>query len=358
MIGSLELGGSQSMVMNIYRNLDREKIQFDFIVDHPDRMYFADEINKLGGKIFTMPTFRGSNVLEIRKKWNEFFQNHKEYKILHSHVRSYASLYLPIAKKYGVKTIIHSHSTSNGKGITSLIKNILQLPLRFQADYFMACSENAGKWLFGRKIIKQNNFFLIRNAIDLRKFSYDEAVRIRSRKELGIKEEFVLGFLGRVTAPKNPLFVLNIFSEMKKIDTDIKLLFVGDGALLKTVKEKARAYGIEKDIIFTGARSNTFELYLAMDVYCFPSLWEGLGISLIEAQASGLHCVCSENIPKEAIVTDLVDVLELNKGSDVWAKKILEYRNYKRNSTNELIKIAGYDIKENSMRLEKFYLNL
>lgn len=358
MIGSLELGGSQSMIMNIYRKIDREKLQFDFIVDHPDRMYFADEIHKLGGKIFIMPTFVGSNVLEIRKKWKEFFLDHQEYKILHSHVRSYASFYLPIAKEFGITTIIHSHSTSNGRGATALIKNILQIPLRFQADYFMACSKCAGQWLFGKRIVRQKNFFIIRNAIDLEQFAYNEDVRTKTRKELGIEKKFVLGFLGRVTASKNPWFVLDVFNEIKQRKKNVKLLFVGDGELLQEIKENAKDKGLAKDIIFTGTKGNTFELYAAMDAYCFPSLWEGLGISLIEAQASGLYCVCSENIPDEAIVTDLVEKVKLDKGAAIWAQKILQHQKYNRKCTSDLIRKAGYDIRENARWIQKFYLKI
>lgn len=355
MIGSLEIGGSQSMVLNIYRNIDRDKIQFDFIVDHPDRMHLAEEIRILGGKIYIMPTFRGTNILEICNSWNLFFDQHREYRILHSHVRSYASIYLPIARKHGVKTIIHSHSTSNGKGMTAIIKDILQYPLRYQADYFMACSKEAGIWLFGKKILNNNNFFVISNAIDTEKFTYDIRTRMRIRKQLGIKDEFVLGFLGRVVPAKNPFFVLEILYNMKKQGINIKLLFVGDGELLQSVKEKAKKYNIDKNIIFTGAISNTGDMYAAMDVYCFPSFWEGLGITLVEAQASGLHCICSENVPKEAIITDLVDVMRLDEGSMAWTKKICSYREYNRKNTYQEIKAAGYDVKNNAIWFQNFY---
>ena len=153
MIGSLEMGGSQAMVMALYRAVDKEKVQFDFIVDSDKENVFVEEIQKLGGKIFRFPKFNGKNYLQIRSAWKSFFWEHPEYKVLHSHVRSYASLYLPIAKSFGVKTIIHSHNTSNGHGVTALGKKILQYPLRFQADYFFGCSELAGQWLFGKKVI-------------------------------------------------------------------------------------------------------------------------------------------------------------------------------------------------------------
>ena len=165
MIGCLEIGGSQSMIMNIYRNIDRRIIQFDFVIDKDVKSPLYKEITQLGGKIYKMPKFNGINIIEVQSSWKKFFENHSEYKILHSHVRSYASIYLPVAKRCGVTTIIHSHNTSNGVGFPSLVKKILQFPLRYQADYLFACSKEAGEWLFGKKAIKKDNFKVIYNGI-------------------------------------------------------------------------------------------------------------------------------------------------------------------------------------------------
>ncbi len=149
MIASLEIGGSQSIMMNIYRNIDRSIVQFDFVVDHPEQMYFADEIKCMGGKIYVMPTFRGTNSIEILRKWDSFFERHKEYGIFHCHSRSYAFLLLHVAKRNGLLVIAHSHNTSNGSGVKAAIKKVLQYPLRYQADYYMACSREAGRWRLG-----------------------------------------------------------------------------------------------------------------------------------------------------------------------------------------------------------------
>ena len=158
MIGSLGIGGSQAFVMNIYRKIDRSKMQFDFIIDHPEYDYYVNEIEEKGGKVFRFKTFKGKNYFSMIKEWDIFFSSHPEYKILHCHVRSYASLFIPIAKKYGVKVIIHSHNDSNGNGLKAFFKYVLQLPLRFQADYYMACSQKAGEWLFGKRICSSNKF--------------------------------------------------------------------------------------------------------------------------------------------------------------------------------------------------------
>lgn len=359
MIGTLEIGGSQAFIMNIYRKIDRNKMQFDFIVDSPKYAYYVPEIKSMGGKIYYFPKFNGKNYIEIKKFWKDFLDKHKEYKVFHSHVRSYASIYLPIVKSYGIKTIIHSHNNSNGKGFKALCKNLLQLPLRFQADYYMACSKEAGKWLFGKKVCMSKKFFVINNAIDANEFVFNYEKRKKIREELGINTEFVLGFLARVTEQKNPLFVIDVMVEVLKVISDAKLLFVGDGELLSKVKKKGIEKGIQKNIIFTGARTDVSDLLSSMDCYILPSLWEGLGISLIEAQASGLKCICSENIQDEAIISKLVTRYSLENGPKKWAECVCKLSESKeRPNMAENIKKAGFDINENTIKLQKFYEKL
>lgn len=360
MIGSLELGGAQVMVMNLYRNMDRERFQFDFIVDHPEHSYFREEIEALGGRIYGMPTFRGVNLGEVISAWRDFFREHGEYEILHVHTRGYASLYIPIAKKYGRKVIIHSHSTSNGKGIRARIADVLCLPLRYQGDAFLACSREAGEWLFGRKRVRGDHFTIVRNAIDAQRYVFHENTRMRVRRELGIDGgAFVLGSVGRVTPSKNPEYILDVFAGLEKLRPDAVLLFVGDGDLLPRVKEKAREAGLVRKVVFTGARGDVADLLMAMDYYIFPSLWEGLGISLVEAQASGLPCLCSENIPAEAFITDLVEVMRLSQGSGAWAERIGSYTGHgKRTDRVEEVCGAGYDIRRTAGQLQEFYSSM
>lgn len=359
MIGSLNIGGSQAFILNIYRKIDRTQIQFDFVVDHEDQLYYKDEIQKMGGKIMFVPRFNGFNIVEVMKAWDMLFKEHPEYKVLHSHIRSYASIYLPVAKHHGVVTIIHSHSTSNGKGIEAFIKNCLQFPLRFQADYYMACSHQAGKWLFGEKICKSNRFMIIPNAINSSLFKFDEVERKRLRKQLNLEGKFVVGFLARVSEEKNPLFVVDIFRELISKRNDAYLLFVGDGKLLQEVENKARKYNISNYICFTGSRNDVASLMMAMDCYLLPSLWEGLGISLIEAQATGLICFCSDNIQDEAIVTDLVTKLPINNGPNCWVDSIMSKQfPYIREDKSVQICNSGFDITRNVEYISKFYTML
>ena len=361
MIGGLNLGGSQTFVMNLYRNIDREKIQFDFILDHSSERFFEDEVLKLGGKIYDLPAFNGTNMLTVKSSWKKFLNDHPEYRILHSHIRSYASLYIPIAKRKGIVTIIHSHSISNGTGLKSIMKSILQFPLRFQADYFWACSLEAGRWLFGEKVCKSKKFKVVKNGILVDEFIYDKLKRHKIREEFNLSQnDKVIGFIGRIAEPKNPLFIIEVFEEIFKLDRKVKLLIVGEGDMCSSVKKLVHSKGLDTSVIFAGGRNDANALLSAMDVFIFPSFWEGLGISLIEAQASGIQCYCSENIPSSAIITNLVTVLELDKGAKEWALRIvndMKGEMKRENHSKEIIDL-GYDVKETSLFVQDFYTNI
>jgi len=353
-LNAMNRGGAETMVMNLYKAVDTSIVQFDFIVHSAEKGEFDDEIRQMGGKIYVCPKFKGHNILKYLSWWKKFFKEHKNYKILHSHIRSCASLYLPIAKKYGLRTIIHSHSTSNGKGFKSLVKKILQYPLRYQADFLFACSELAAKWMFGKYY---TSAYIINNAIDAQKFSFRENIREVKRKELGIENKFVIGHIGRFQTQKNHKFLIDVFKIIHSRNNNAVLLLVGDGELRQTIIEKVENLGLSDNVIFTGVRSDIPELLQAMDVFVFPSLYEGLGIAVIEAQAAGLHCIVADTIPKEAYITDLIESIPLTEKEDIWAERILKYNNgYNRQNTYEEVKSKGYDIYETTRWLEEFYL--
>lgn len=359
MIGSLNVGGSQALVLNLYRKIDRSKIQFDFIIDHREHLYYKDEVEKMGARVYRFPSFNGYNYWEIKKTWKDFFENHKEYKILHSHIRSYASMYLPVAKQYGLKTIIHSHSVSNGIGLRSFVKSVLQFPLRFQADYFMACSIEAGKWLFGNKVAHGDCFILIRNSIDSDRFTFNNESRSITRTRLSLENKFVIGNVGRLVKSKNHVFLIEIFEKVLEQAGNAMLLIVGDGEEKQHLIELVKIKGISERVIFAGNRDDTELYYNAMDVFVFPSMWEGLGIVAIEAQASGLPCVIEKKIPKEAdLNVGLINRLGLEEDAGIWAKEVLRLKNTERISRKDAVREAGYDIEENVTILQRFYLNL
>lgn len=356
MIGSLNVGGSQTMLLNIYRNIDREEIQFDFVLDHPDQLYFAEEVKKLGGIIYTMPNFNGRNAGEIKRAWDKFFTEHPEYKILHSHVRSYASLYLPIAKKHGVKTIIHSHSTSNGSGISSFVKRVMQYPLRNQADYLFSCSTEAGKWLFGEKALKSDRYHLLQNAVDTDLYKYNEETRQRVREELGLSGRVFI-HVGRMHAAKNHAFLLELFSRWLEEAPNDTLVLVGDGDIRKEIEQKIHDLGIEKSVLMLGNRNDVPELLIAADAFLFPSNWEGLPVTVVEAQAAGLPCLVSANVTDDVFISDLAVKLPIDRGTEVWIEEMRKL-DYARQNVSEAIIASGFDIHHTAAWISEFYRGL
>lgn len=358
MISSLNIGGSQAFVMNLYRNIDRNLIQFDFIIDHPNELYFKEEIEELGGRVYSLPGFNGFNIGEVKKAWNRFFREHPDYRILHSHTRSYASLYLPIAKKNGLKTIIHSHSTSNGTGAKALIKKVLQYPLRYQADYLFACSEISGEWLYGKRAIKKENYKMIPNAIDVGKYTFSNKNRSEIRKEFNIPNgDIVLGHVGRFHEAKNHLFLLDVFYMYNKRHSNAKLLLVGDGELRKVIENRINELGLCRSVIMTGAKNDVNRLLSAMDYFLFPSIWEGLPVAVVEAQAAGLPCFVSSTVTKDVAVSSLVKYLTIKDGVECWVDEI-ENTPLTKTDVSSQISEAGFDMKETSKELSNFYKEL
>lgn len=357
-IGGLDNGGSQAMILNIYRKIDREKVQFDFIVDHPDEMYFASEVKALGGKIHIMPTFTGFNLQEILKAWNDFFITHPEYKIIHAHVRSYASIFLSIAKKHGLVTISHSHSTSSGKGLKAVVKNILQIRLRYVADYMMSCSYHAGEWLFGKKAADSERHFVINNAVDVPKYVYSKARSDEQREKWGIPDDaFVVGHVGRFCEVKNHSFIVDVFAEVLKKEQNAFLLLVGDGETLEMTKQKAKELCVIDRIVFTGQSEDVPELLCAMDVLMFPSLYEGLPVTLIEAQGTDLPCVVSDTVDEKSNIGGDFVRLPLEDSAEKWAIAVINAKKEQRCDKTELIVKNGYDISQTSEWIKEFYLS-
>ncbi|CZR05619.1 Glycosyltransferase involved in cell wall bisynthesis [Trichococcus flocculiformis] len=350
-------GGAETMIMNLYRNIDREKIQFDFIVHTQEKCAFDDEIEELGGKIYRVPRYIGTNHFAYKKVWKDFFVNHANYKIIHGHVRSTASIYLKIAKSYNLTTIAHSHSTSSGTGVSSVIKNLFQYPIRNTSDYFLACSESAGKWLFGDEIVASNKFNILNNAIETDQFIFNNQIRKAIRNEFDIEGKYVIGHVGRFQRMKNHEFLIDIFKSIHDEIEDSTLLLIGDGPLKESVQSKVRRENLENSVIFAGVRSDVSDIFQGMDLFLFPSLFEGLGIVVVEAQAAGLSCIISDQIPNEAIVTNLVEKAPLSKSSEYWAEKAMKKTNYLRKDTSKFIKNAGYDIHDTTKWLENFYLD-
>ena len=301
-IGKWVGGGVEAVVMNYYRHIDRNKIQFDFICDEDSTRIPYDEINALGGRVILVPPYQ--KVFKYQKELIKVFKENK-YKIVHSHINTLSVFPLRAAKKAGVPVrIAHSHSTTNKK---ELKKNILKQLLRpFSRKYatdFMCCSEYAGRWLFGNKLYNQGKVYLLNNAIDIDRFVFNEEIRKKKRAELGISEDtFVVGHVGRFVEQKNHDFLIDIFKSIYEQKRNSTLILVGEGPLFDEIKKKVYSLNLESRVLFLGQRNDINELYHVMDFFLLPSLYEGFGMVLLEAQVNGLNCIVSKYVPEEAII--------------------------------------------------------
>lgn len=354
-VHEMNRGGIENFIMNLYRTIDRRKIQFDFVEHTNKKCAFDDEIESLGGKIYHCPDYRVFNHLSYVVWWKKFFSEHNEYKIIHSHLDSSANIHLRIAKKYGLITIAHSHSSSEGFGIRAIVKSFLKIGFNNCCDYKFACSKEAGEWLFGKKA----NYKVLNNGIETEKYIFNESQRKLLRNQLNIKnDELVLGHIGRLDKNKNVTFILDILKELNDLGIKSKFVSAGQGSEYDCLVNKAKALNIENDVFFLGLRDNINVIVQLFDAFVFSSFYEGLPVSAIEAQASGLKCLLSDTIPKEVDITGNVEFMSLENSPREWAEKIKSMLPYKRENTKQKIIDAGYDIKTTVDYLTKFYLQL
>ena len=356
-LGGLNRGGAETMVVNLYRAIDKTKVQFDFIIHTSRPQDYLEEVKSMGARVFCFPSFHGKNIKQVLNNWNKFFKEHPEYKILHSHVRSYASVYLPIAKKYGVKTIIHSHSTSNGTSRSAKIKTLMQFPLRYQADYLFGCSQNSGDWLYGKKMSHSDKFYILQNAIDVDSYNPDNYDKEKYIEDLNISGKTVYGHVGRLHPAKNHMFLLEVFKEIHSQNPNSVLLIIGGGELQKSIEAKVEELGLQSSVMMLGSRSDVRELLSVVDCFLFPSKWEGLPLSVVEAQAAQIPCLVSDTVTKEVGVSDLVKYLPIDKGIGIWVEEALNLK-VSKHDVNSFIKDRGFDVKASAKWLTDFYTKM
>ncbi|MCD7809855.1 MAG: glycosyltransferase family 1 protein [Erysipelotrichaceae bacterium] len=344
-------GGLETMLMNYYRHIDRDKIQFDFLVHRDFEADYDSEILSLGGKIYHLPKLNPLS-LNYRKQLDSFFKQHKEYKIVHVHQDCLSAIVLKVAKKAEISVrIAHSHSSSQDKNVKYLIKLFYRQFIPKYATDLFACGREAGDWMF-----KEKNYHVVRNAISSKDYIYKSNIRMKIREDLNLKNDFTIGLVGRFSYPKNHDFLLDIFNELVNINPNSKLLLVGDGDLRLQIEEKINKLTLKDKVILTGVRTDISDLLQAMDVFVMPSLYEGLPLSIIEAQASGLPCFISDKVPIECKKTDLVTQISLSESPEYWAKQILHTKDIERRNTYEEIVESGFDIEENAKLLQEFYI--
>lgn len=352
----MDRGGAETMVMNYYRHIDRTKVQFDFLVHREQRGAYDDEIEALGGRIYRMYPIYPQNFARYKRDIRVFFKDHPEYRIIHSHMSELGYFAFKEAAKQGVPVrICHAHSAPHGFDMKMVMRTYFKKRMMPYLTHLFMCGEESGEWLYGER--NKSRFVMMNNAIDTAAYAWSPARCKKVRHELNLEGVYTLGHVGNFTQPKNHSFLLEIFAALLKKEPNAVLLLVGGGTDMQRIQAKAQTLGIAEKVRFLGVRSDVTDLMQGMDVFVFPSLYEGLGIALIEAQTAGLPCVVSDTIPHEAYLTDLVDSESLSAPAEKWAEKILAKQAIPRTDRRTEIAAHGFDITTEAVKLQEFYIN-
>ena len=317
-VGRMDRGGIETMIMNLYRNIDRNKVQFDFLAHYGREAVYNDEIRRMGGRIYEMPALKDDThvyywrLFSYIRALNHFFKEHKEYRVIHGHMTNTASIYMPIAKKHGVTCrIAHSHNTHGKAGLLGAVTDILQRPIYKNATDWFACSKAAAYWFYPKEEVDAGKVTVLANAVDADKFRYSAAKRKEMRETLGVDGKIVIGCVARFRPEKNHMFLIDVLQEILKTEPNAVLMFAGEGPAEQDVKKHAMELGIEDKVLFLGMRTDIPDVLQAMDVFTLASLWEGLPVTGIEAQAAGLYCVVSDGVTDEMNAIDMVQYIPL-----------------------------------------------
>lgn len=346
----LSSGGAESFIMNMYRNIDRAKVQFDFLLRSDENIY-KEELAEMGSRVYITASFP-RHFIQNALQTSKFFQEH-HYDIIHVHANALLYTYaLSCAERNGVKCrIIHSHNSAMAHMQLLPIHNANKRRIQKLATDFFACSDAAGKWMF------HGDYSLVHNAIDLSAFAYSTQKRARVREKLGIKEdELAIGHVGRFTEQKNHDFLIEVFHKVLQSEENAKLVLLGEGPLKHAMEQKADALKIADRVLFLGARKDVAEIMNAFDIFVFPSIYEGLPVVLLEAQANGLSIICADTISDQAFFDCAVLKLPLTLDAKSWADYVINVNTGRMQLTDSL-QAVGYDIKAEAQKLQSFYLS-
>lgn len=366
-VGRMHRAGIETFIMNLYRHVDRTKVQFDFLTHYGVEADYNDEIRALGGRIYDMPKIKDGDsvyygqLFKYKTALKDFFTQHEgEYVAVHGHLTQLAAIYFPIAKRIGKVPclIAHSHSSRSKSGLVSLATWMLHLPVRFMATDMFACSQAAAEWIYSKSDIESGKVKLINNAIDVDKFTYSVERRIRMREELGLNDELILCHCGRFETVKNQRRLVDVFRVIHERNPNTALLLIGDGPDRPKIEAETAALECADNVRFLGVREDIPDLFAASDVFVMPSIYEGLPLTGIEAQASGLPCVLSDGITREADVSGNVAFVSLDSSNDEWADLIFAQAEHERTDARAMVRSAGYDVAQTAKELELFYLSI
>ncbi|MGN0330592.1 MAG: glycosyltransferase family 1 protein [Kineothrix sp.] len=365
-LGGLSLGGAESRIMELYRCMDRERVQFDFLLHQKEEgervpEFYDEEVRRLGGNIYTLPKFRLYNYLRYKKAVRNFFREHHEFAVVQGHMTSTAAIYLSQAGRAGVPVLAaHARSAGVDKGMKGRLTRLLRLPLLGCADYCFACSGEAGEAVFGRRWKDSPKALVLPNAVDTDRFAFDQEARERIRRKLGIGDCTVIGHVGRFHYAKNHEYLTEVFAllhqRLEAAGRRAVLLLLGEGSGRERVEEQVKGLGLSGQVLFLGNQKEVRDYYQAMDYFVFPSRFEGLPGTVVEAQAAGLRCIISDRITPEVGISSLVHFESISRPPQVWADYILRHLSYERKDGSGMVKAAGFDVREQALQMERFYL--
>lgn len=321
-MGKMNRGGVEAVVMNYYRAMDKTKVQFDFFVDADSEFPQKEELEQAGAGVFMLPPY--SRMWAWQKQLTEQLRRGR-YSIVHAHINTMNVFPMLCAWRAGVPVrICHNHSTAHpGEGKKTVLKYLLRPFNRLFATHWFACGRKAAEWMYGRQAVEHNRVVVLPNAIDTTRFAFDEAQHVQIREQLEIEPDvLVLGHVGRFCYQKNHRFLIEIFAELHQM-TKSRLLLIGEGELTQSIRDLVHQKGLEKEVIFLGGKQDTAPYYNAMDAFCLPSFYEGLPVVAIEAQCSGLPCLLSDEVTEEAVLTDRAERFPLENSALQWAQWIV-----------------------------------
>lgn len=358
LITKMDRGGAETFVMNYMRHFNRDVIQYDFLVNRQEPGAYEEEIQDLGGHIYRMSPMYPQYFARYKREFRAFIREHPEYRIIHSNLEERSYFPLRIASEEGVPVrIAHAHNVYRGVNPKMVFRDYFRSRLPPYVTDKFACSLQAGKWLFGNGVLSDRRFKIVRNAIEVDRYAYRPKVREDLRMRLSLGQRLVVGNTGRLTGQKNQAFLMDVFSAVKKVRRDAVLLLVGEGELKRSLERKADELGIRSSVIFAGSVPDVEDYLQVMDVFVFPSLYEGLPLSMVEAQAAGLPCIASDRVPRSVKLTSSVSFLSLEDRPESWADKVLRSADSKRCDRRDSVRQGGYDIRDAAPKLQDFYLS-
>ncbi|MBQ2730516.1 MAG: glycosyltransferase [Clostridia bacterium] len=358
-VTQMNRGGMENRLMDIYRNLDRDRVQFDFYTLRSAPGQFDEEIRSLGGKIYYGKPLSAPRFFEIPGRFEAFFRLHPEYTVCHAHLNQWCNLILEGARRAGVPMrIAHARTALSGRGTAVRVKNFIARRARRAPTHRFAVSEKAARWLYGDAAFEKGLCEVWPNAIDSKKFLYDPALRAKTRAALSLTDEYTVLHVGNLRRVKNHDFLFRVFEQIEQREKNSVLLLAGQGEREGELKELARTLGLSDKIRFLLSRDDIPALLSAADVFVFPSFYEGLPGAVLEAQAADLPCFISDTIAHEVVLSERVRPMSIDASAKTWADAVLLTRTRAREDAYDLFCRTGYDVAALAQRLLEFYTEM